>query len=109
MITSVQNLVSKSIFDHPGTQSVMSEVCSAAPALFSLDVNKIEISYYREIEIEDDDVTIKLSSRSNTLNPVSFRDALVTENTISEYKVSIGMTSATMFDNEYDFLFYDGY
>lgn len=49
---------------------------------------------------EDDNVTIKLLIISNTLDPVSFCDVLVTEAAVSEYKVSIGMTSGAMFDDE---------
>ena len=59
------------------------------------------------MELEDDEVAIKLSHISNTLDPVSFYDALVTEATISEYKTSIGMTSTAMYDDEDDFLFCD--
>ena len=107
MINSVQVHVSKSIFDHQEVQSAMSAVCSAAPALCSIDVNEIGTSYDRQIKMEDDDVAIKLSSISNTLDPVSFCDALVTEAAIFEYKASIGMTKTAMFDDEADFLFYD--
>ena len=103
MISSVQAPISKSIFDHPKIQSAMSEVCSATPALCSVDVNKIETSYDQEMEIGDTHITIKLPSISNTLDSVSFCDALITEAAISEYKASIGMTSTAMFDDEDDF------
>ena len=99
MINSVQIPVWKSIFEYEEVQSAMSEVSSAAPALCSVDVNGIRTSYDRQIEMEDDDVAIKVSSIGNTLDPVFFCDALVSETAISEYKASIGMTTTAMFDD----------
>ena len=79
----------------------MSEAISTKPTLCGVDVDNLETSY--DQELEDDEVAIKLSHISNTLDPVSFYDALVTEAAISEYKTSIGMTSTAMYDDEDDF------
>ena len=97
MISSVQAPVSKSIFDLPEIQEAMSEACSSKPTLCSIGIED------QEIELEDDKVAIKLSSISNTLDPVSFYEALATEAAVSEYKTSIGMTSTAMYDDEDDF------
>ena len=56
-----------------------SEVCSASPALCSVDANKIGTSCGQQSKIKDDKVAIKLLSIRNTLDSVFFCDALITE------------------------------
>ena len=61
----------------------------------------------QQSEIEDDKVAIKLLSIGDTLDSVSFCDALITEAAVSKYKASIDMTTNAIFNNEDDFWFND--
>ena len=49
-----------------------------------MDVSKIGTSCGQQIEIEDGKVAIKLSNIRNTLDSVSFCNALITETAVSE-------------------------
>ena len=72
-----------------------------------MDENKIGTSCGQQREIKDYKVAIKLSNIRNTLDFVSFCDALITEADVSEYKASIGVTTNAIFNNEDDLWFYD--
>ena len=61
-----------------------------------MDIDEIEND--REIKLEDDEVAIKLSGISKSLDPVFFYDAFVTEGAVLGYKTSVGTTSTAMYD-----------
>ena len=67
----------------------MSEAAALSEIYFSLDQNQ---TYY-SMPIAQDQVGIVLSLVSNTLDPHSFYDALVSEAAASNFKMIIGATS----------------
>ena len=67
----------------------MSEVAAATVKLFSLDWNLV----YESMPGGQDQVGTIISSVSNTLDPLSFYDALETNVAISKLKISVGATS----------------
>ena len=73
-----------------GINLQMSEVVAAAAVKpFSLDCNLI----YESMPVGQDQVGTIISSISNTLNHLSFYDALETNEAISKLKMSVGATS----------------
>ena len=67
----------------------MSEVAAAALKPFSLDWKPV----YESMLVEKDQVGTIISSVSNTLDPLSFYDALETNAAISKLKISIAVIS----------------
>ena len=67
----------------------MSEVAASAVKPFSLDWNPA----YESMPVGQDQVGTIISSVSNTLDPLSFYDALESNAAISKFKMSVGATS----------------